>query len=93
MSGSRSASRCGKRRLATMNPDFEEFFRLLTDRGVEFLLIGGVAYNYYAPPRATKDIDVWVRPSAENVRRLIAAMSEFGFPIEGVTADGLLEGN
>lgn len=50
MSASPSVSRCGKRRLMTMNPDFKEFLELLIERDVEFLLIGGVAYNYYAPP-------------------------------------------
>ena len=77
----------------TMNPDFDEFFGLLSGHSVEFLLIGGVAYNYYAPPRATKDIDVWVNPSVENVQRLIEAIAEFGFPVVGVTAEGLLDGN
>lgn len=43
--------------------------------------------------RATKGIDIWARPSTENVRRLVAAFGEFGFPTEGVTADGLLDGN
>src|SRR5262245_54053077 len=41
-----------------MNQDFKEFFKSLNARGVEFLVVGGVAYNFYAPPRATKDIDV-----------------------------------
>jgi hypothetical protein len=38
-----------------------------------------VAYNFYAPPRATKDIDVWVRPKVANLERFLAALSEFGF--------------
>ena len=48
-----------------MNQDFKEFFKSLNARGVEFLVVGGVAYNFYAPPRATKDIDVWIRPTIE----------------------------
>jgi len=67
-----------------MNQDFCEFFALLNARNVEFLLIGGVAYNYHAPPRATKDIDIWVRPQRANLERLIAAIAEFGFPIDGL---------
>lgn len=49
-----------------MNQDFKEFFKSLNARGVEFLVVGGVAYNSYAPPRATKDIDVWIHPTVEN---------------------------
>jgi predicted nucleotidyltransferase len=62
-----------------MNQDFKEFFRSLNARGVEFLVVGGVAYNFYAPPRATKDIDVWIRPTVENATAFLAALTEFGF--------------
>lgn len=72
------------------NPDFEEFFALLTSTGVEFLLVGGVAYNHYAPPRATKDIDIWVRPTDENVARLLRAIATFGFPTSDLDADDLV---
>lgn len=41
-----------------MNRDFAEFFALLNQHGVEFLITGGVAYNFHAPPRATKDIEL-----------------------------------
>jgi hypothetical protein len=62
-----------------MNQDFKEFFKSLNARGVEFLVVGGVAYNFYAPPRATKDIDVWIRPTVENATAFLAALTEFGF--------------
>jgi len=62
-----------------MNQDFKEFFKSLNARGVEFLIVGGVAYNFYAPPRATKDIDVWIRPTLENATKFLAALGEFGF--------------
>ena len=62
-----------------MNQDFKEFFKSLNARGVEFLVVGGVAYNFYAPPRATKDIDVWIRPTVENATAFLTALAEFGF--------------
>jgi hypothetical protein len=63
-----------------MNQDFKEFFALLNAAGVEFLVLGGVAYNFYAPPRATKDLDVWLRPTVANAGAFLAALEEFGFP-------------
>lgn len=72
-----------------MNEDFQEFFALLNRLGVEFLVIGGVAYNYHAPPRATKDIDVWVEPSRMNLERLILALAEFGLDVTEVDVDVL----
>lgn len=63
-----------------MNQDFKEFFKSLNAHGVEFLIVGGVAYNFYAPPRATKDIDIWVEPSVANLQRFLDALTAFGFP-------------
>lgn len=71
------------------NQDFKEFFELLHDRKVEFLIIGGVAYNHYAPPRGTKDIDVWVGPNVDNCQRLIDALADFGFPTERLDAQSM----
>lgn len=73
------------------NKDFEEFFELLNTYKVNFLLIGGVAYNFYAPPRATKDIDIWVDPSEDNLRRFRDAVKVFGFPVDSLNVDELLE--
>ena len=62
-----------------MNQDFKEFFNSLNAHGVEFLVIGGVAYNFYAPPRATKDIDIWIRPTNDNIGAFLLALTAFGF--------------
>ena len=72
-----------------VNRDFEEFFASLNASRVRYLLIGGVAYNFYAPPRATKDIDVWVDPARQNLRLLIAAIGAFGFPTDSIELDVL----
>jgi len=72
-----------------MNEDFEEFFALLNANSVEYLLVGGVAYNFHAPPRATKDIDLWLGVTPSNLQQLKAAVSEFGFPSEQLPIDEL----
>ncbi|MCY2924901.1 MAG: nucleotidyltransferase [Planctomycetota bacterium] len=59
--------------------DFKEFLRLLNDRSVEYLLIGGYAVGYYGYPRATGDMDVWVAAGRENVERIVSSLREFGF--------------
>jgi hypothetical protein len=43
----------------------------------------------YGEPRYTKDLDVWVRGSAENSERLYRALAEFGAPLlhDGITPD------
>lgn len=58
--------------------DFEDFLELLARHDVRYLIIGGLAFVYHARPRYTKDIDVWIESSGENVRRVNAALEEFG---------------
>ncbi len=60
-------------------PDFREFLRLLNAHKVEYLLIGGYAVGYHGYPRATNDLDVWVAIAADNAKRLVAALRDFGF--------------
>lgn len=57
--------------------DFHDFLRTLTDHGVAFMLIGGYAYNLHVEARVTQDIDVWVRPTRENLELLKDALHEF----------------
>ena len=48
--------------------------RLLNSRGVEYLVVGGVAMALHGRMRATKDIDVLVPRDVENMRRLLEAL-------------------
>ena len=62
-----------------ISPDFREFIACASARDVRFLIVGGYAVAYYGHPRYTKDLDVWVEPTAENARRLLDALEDFGF--------------
>ena len=59
--------------------DFREFLQLLNDHEVEYVVVGGYALAFHGAPRFTGDIDILVRPTGENARRLIAALGDFGF--------------
>ena len=39
--------------------------------------------------RATKDLDVWVRPSSDNAERVRRALAAFGAPLQGLAAKDL----
>ena len=45
----------------TLPPDFKEFLNLLKDKNIRYLLIGGYAVGYHGYPRATNDMDIWIR--------------------------------
>ena len=69
-----------------LNRDFKEFAELLNAQGVEYLVVGGYALAAHGHPRYTGDIDFWVRPSADNLERLLAALEQFGFGSLGLRA-------
>lgn len=45
------------------------------------MIVGGYAVARHGHVRATKDIDVFIRPDAENAPRVIQALREFGAPL------------
>jgi hypothetical protein len=65
-----------------MNPDFLEMLSALSEAGAEFLVVGAHALAAHARPRATGDLDLWVRPTAENADRVYAALHRFGAPLD-----------
>jgi hypothetical protein len=66
-----------------MTRDFRDFLVELADARVDFLVVGGHAVARHGAVRATLDIDVLVRPSAENAPRVVAALAKFGAPLKG----------
>lgn len=70
-----------------MNRDFVEMLSVLCDNGVEFLVVGAHALAVHSRPRATGDLDIWVRPSAGNASRVMKALRAFGAPLENVRED------
>ncbi len=66
-------------------PDFDEFCALLIAHNVEFAIVGAYALAFHGAPRFTGDLDVFVRPTAANGRRLLEAIAAFGFPTAAVT--------
>jgi hypothetical protein len=72
-----------------MNSDFSDMLSALSAEGAEYLLIGAYAMAVHGVPRATGDIDVWVRPSPENADRVLRALARFGAPLGDLRAADL----
>ncbi len=64
-----------------LNPDFRDLFASLNGAGAEYLVIGAYALAVHGAPRFTKDLDLWVRPSEENAKRVWSALEVFGAPM------------
>lgn len=62
---------------------------VLHDTGARFLLVGGHAVGFHGHARATKDMDILVRPDPENARRVYQALAEFGTPLDDLSVEML----
>ena len=67
-----------------VNQDFREFLAALSAEEVEFLVVGAYALAVHGLPRATGDLDVWVRPTSDNARRVWQSLMRFGAPLTSV---------
>lgn len=70
-----------------LTDDFREFLKSLNANHVDYLLVGGYAVGLHGYPRATIDLDVWVRPERDNARRVIKALRMFGFETTSLTEE------
>ena len=86
-SASPRSSRSGSRptALTTLPPDFVEFLKLLEDHQAEYLIIGGYAVGAHGHPRTTKDLDLWIGVTPDNVSRVVDAIRAFGFDLPNLT--------
>ena len=74
-----------------MNSDFRDLFAEFNAHGVEYLVVGAHALAVHGHVRATKDLDVWVRPDPENAKRVLRALAAFGAPTRELTEADLTE--
>ena len=72
-----------------MYQDFKELLLAFNAHDVEYLIVGAHALAAHGHVRATKDLDLWVRPEKSNAERVLQALSDFGAPLGEVTEDDL----
>jgi hypothetical protein len=68
-----------------MNRDFVEMLSAFSVAGVEYLVVGAHAVGIHGTPRATGDLDLWVRPTPENAKRVLDALRQFGAPLANLS--------
>jgi hypothetical protein len=71
--------------------DWRQFIELLNSKGVEYVVVGAVALAHHGFPRYTGDLDVLVRNSVDNSKRLESALAEFGLSALGLKAADFLD--
>ena len=67
-----------------LSSDFKDIVRALSSARARFLVVGGFAVIEHTEPRYTKDLDIWVEPTAANARKVFQALQRFGAPLAGI---------
>lgn len=74
-----------------LNPDYRDMLSALSAAGAEFLVVGAYALASHGLPRATGDIDLWIRPDAANAERVWQALEAFGAPLRDLSRADLCQ--
>jgi len=61
-----------------LHPDFRDLLAEFAREGVSYAVVGGYAVGHHAKPRATKDLDLLVSASGNNLERAARALENFG---------------
>ncbi|MBU1026717.1 MAG: hypothetical protein KKA31_03190, partial [Candidatus Margulisbacteria bacterium] len=59
--------------------DYEDLLKSFNKHKVKYCIVGAFALGFYARPRYTKDMDIFVEASKENGSKIIKALKDFGF--------------
>ena len=74
-----------------LNEDYKDILSALSEEKVEFIIVGAYALGVHGLPRATGDIDIFVRPGRDNSIRLYNALIRFGAPMDEISRDDFQE--
>jgi len=74
-----------------LNNDYKEMLQILLEEEVDFIVVGAYALAAHGVPRATGDIDIWIKTDTRNAERLIRALKKFGAPVGDITASDFTE--
>jgi hypothetical protein len=64
-----------------MYQDFKDLLSAFHGHGVKYLIVGGYAVSFHGQPRATKDLDLFIKADPTNAKATCAALVAFGAPL------------
>lgn len=74
-----------------MFQDFKELLSAFNAHNVKYLVVGGYAVSFHAQPRATKDLDLFIKADPANAQAAFSALARFGAPMGGVRLEDLAD--
>lgn len=75
-----------------MPDDLKELLRAFNDHAVKYLIVGGYAFGVHAEPRATKDLDIFIRSDHQNAKSVFQALAQYGAPLVDLSPADFMDG-
>jgi hypothetical protein len=75
-----------------MPRDLKDLLRAFNDHAVKYMVVGGYAFGVHAEPRATKDLDVFIKVDRENSLAVFRALSQYGAPLADFAPNDFMDG-
>ncbi|MCD6311669.1 MAG: hypothetical protein J7M11_04340 [Elusimicrobia bacterium] len=67
--------------------DFRDFLICFNKYRVNYCIIGGFSVIYHSRPRFTNDMDILIKPSSGNSKKVYKAMKDFGADVSNIDPD------
>jgi hypothetical protein len=62
-----------------MTLDYRTIFKDMNEASVDYIIVGGLAVNFYGVPRMTYDLDLMIALNPENILKLVSRFSAWGY--------------
>src|SRR6516225_5375492 len=76
-----------------MPKDLRDLLSAFNHQRVRFLVVGGYAFGVHAEPRATKDLDIFIRSDEENSAAVFRALTQYGAPLDALSPRDFMDGS
>jgi hypothetical protein len=74
-----------------MYKEFKDLLSAFHVHGVKYLIVGGYAVSFYGQPRATKDINLFIKADPANAKAAYTALVSFGAPVQEINEQDLAD--
>jgi hypothetical protein len=64
--------------------NFSEILAAFNKHNVNYMVVGGYAVNFHGYERNTSDLDIWVKPTADNLVIVVSSLRDLGFDEESL---------
>jgi predicted nucleotidyltransferase len=62
-----------------LDEELIQFWKVLNQHGVKYIMVGGFATRFHGFDRATDDLDMWLKDTVENRQHLRHAFKDLGY--------------